>query len=112
MQINGEYVINDVAPVIKGARTMLPIRLIAEAMGAEVAWNAAEQKVTITKDELVIDIFIAQPFATVNGKPVQLDASAFVEQGRTYLPLRFIAENLGAEVVWDAQTQKVTVIGS
>ncbi|MBP3629804.1 MAG: hypothetical protein J6I95_10115 [Anaerotignum sp.] len=112
VQINGEYVINDVAPVIKGARTMLPIRLIAEAMGAEVAWNAAEQKVTITKDELVIDIFIAQPFATVNGKPVQLDASAFVEQGRTYLPLRFIAENLGAEVVWDAQTQKVTVIGS
>lgn len=111
VQVNGEYVVNDVAPILKDARTMLPIRLIAEALGAEVAWNAAEQMVTIEKAELIIEIYIDQPFATVNGEPVQLDASAFVENGRTYLPLRFIAENLGAEVVWDGQTQKVTVIG-
>ena len=111
VQVNGEYVVNDVAPVLKAARTMLPIRLIAEALGADVAWDAAEQKVTITKEELAMEIYIDQPFATVNGEPVQLDASAFIENGRTYLPLRFIAENLGADVTWDAQAQKVTVIG-
>lgn len=105
----GETVVNDVAPVIRNARTLLPIRFVAEALGAEVAWDAPQQKVTITKDDLSIDIFIGSPFALVNGDPVQLDAPAFIENSRTYLPLRFIAENLGAEVAWDQSAQQVTI---
>lgn len=109
-QLNGEYLVNDVAPVIKGERTMLPIRLVAETLGAAVTWNETEQAVAITKDGLEIVIYIGQPFATVNGEPVELDAPAFIESSRTFLPIRFIAENLGAEVIWDgaAQTVKIT----
>ncbi len=103
-------VVNDVAPIIKGERTMLPIRFIAEALGATVDWNEANQLVTITKGETVIEIFIGQPFALVNGEPVQLDAPAFIENDRTYLPLRFVAENLGATVEWDGTTNTVTII--
>ena len=104
-----EYVVNDVAPEIKNDRTMLPIRIIAEALGAKVTWNEAEQKVTITEDDLTIEIFIGQPFATVNGKPVQLDAPAYIANDRTYLPLRFVAENLGATVEWNAADSSVTI---
>lgn len=110
-EVNGEFKVNDVAPILRNDRTMLPIRMIAEALGATVTWNDAEQKVTITKDDMEIVIYIGQAFATVNNTPVALDAPAFIENGRTYLPLRFVAENLGATVTWDAQTQQVTIIG-
>ncbi|MDD5944838.1 MAG: stalk domain-containing protein [Clostridia bacterium] len=108
-EVNGEYVENDVAPVIRNERTMLPVRFVAEALGAEVAWDEAAQKVTITKGETVIEIYINQPFAFVNNEAIELDSPAFIENSRTYLPLRFIVENLGAEVEWDAVSQKVII---
>ena len=109
--IDGEYVVNDVAPTIRNERTVLPIRVIAEALGAAVTWNEAEQTVTIVKGDTTIVLYIGQAFALVNGDPVQLDAPAFIENGRTYLPLRFIMENLGASVVWDGLTKTVTILG-
>lgn len=105
----GTPVINDVAPIARNNRTMLPIRFIAEALGARVDWDAANQKVTIVRDTLVIEIFLGSDVAYVNGQPVQLDSPAFAENNRTYLPLRFVAENLGAVVDWDASTQTVTI---
>lgn len=107
---DGETIVNDAAPVIRDSRTFLPIRVIAEELGADVAWNEAEQKVTITKDGDILEIFINEPFATVNGEPVALDAPAFIENDRTYLPIRFVAENLGAEIVWDGAVQTVTIM--
>ena len=107
---DGETIVNDAAPVIRDSRTFLPIRVIAEELGADVAWNEAEQKVTITKDGDILEIFINEPFATVNGEPVALDAPAFIENDRTYLPIRFVAENLGAEIVWDGAAQTVTIM--
>ena len=104
-----EYVANDVAPVIRNGRTMLPARFVAEALGGTVGWDEAEQKVTIVKDATTLEIFIGEPFAVVNGEPVQLDSPAFIENSRTYLPIRFIAENLGATVAWDAVAQTVTI---
>ena len=110
-QMDGNYAANDVAPIISGDRTFLPIRLIAESLGATVGWDEAEQSVTIVKDGTTIVIYIGQAFATVNGEPVQLDAPAFIANDRTYLPVRFVAENLGATVSWDAETNKVTIVG-
>lgn len=106
----GEYVENDVAPEIVNGRTMLPIRFVVEALGGTIAWDEPAQKVTITMGETVIEIFISQPFATVNGNPVQLDSSAYIAYDRTYLPLRFVAENLSAQVIWDNNAQTVTIL--
>jgi len=111
VMVDGEPVVNDVAPIIRGERTFLPIRLIAEALGATVAWNEADQSVAIVKDGLEIVIYIGQAFALVNGDPVALDEAAFIENSRTYLPLRFIVENLGAAVTWDGVSKTVTVVG-
>ena len=108
-RVFGEVVINDVEPVIRNERTMLPARFVAEALGGSVAWNGAEQKVTITKEDTTLEIYIGKAFAVVNGTPVQLDAPAYVENGRTYLPVRLIAEGLNAAVAWNGETQEITI---
>lgn len=106
----GDPVVNDVAPVIRSDRAMLPIRFVVEALGGTVTWNQAQQSVTCVKGDSTITIYIGHPFALVNGNPVELDAPAFIENDRTYLPIRFVAENLDAAVTWDADTQEVTVV--
>ena len=105
----GKQVVNDVAPIIRNDRTMLPARFVAEALGASVEWDEAAQKVTITKENTVIEITIGSNIAFVNGMEVILDSPAFIENSRTYLPLRFIAENLGAEVEWNQELQQIYI---
>lgn len=105
----GEETKNDVAPIIRNDRTMLPARFVAEALGAKVGWNEEFQRVTITKGDVTIIITIGAKTAIVNGEEVKLDAPAFIENDRTYTPIRFISENLGATVAWDEDTQKVTI---
>ncbi len=105
----GNAVINDVAPVIVNGRTMLPIRFIAEALGATVDWNDAEKKVTIKSDDKEIVIYIGSDTAYINGVAEKLDVKAFIKDNRTYLPLRFISENLGADVQWIAEEKKVVI---
>ena len=105
----GKTVVNDVAPVIVNGRTMLPIRFIAEALGAAVDWNDTEKKVTIKSDDKEIVIYIGSDTAYVDGVAEKLDVEAFIKDSRTYMPLRFISENLGADVQWIAEENKVVV---
>ncbi len=105
----GEAKSNDVAPIIRNDRTMLPIRFIAEALGAEVGWDSENKVVTITNDKITIEITIDKSVAVVNGKEISLDSPAFIEKDRTFLPLRFVSENLGAEVDWVEETKQVVI---
>lgn len=103
----GEAKENDVQPIIRNDRTMLPARFVAENLGAEVSWDAEARVVTVKNDEVEIKITIDSAIATVNGEEVTLDSPAFIENDRTYTPVRFIAESLGSSVDWDAETQTV-----
>ena len=105
----GDKITNDVAPVVKNDRTMLPIRFIAEALGAKVGWNADDQIVTVTKDSTIIVITIGSDKALVNNKQVTLDSVAYIENDRTYLPIRFVTENIGADVKWNGADKTVTI---
>lgn len=107
----GEAKTNDVAPIIRKDRTMLPARFVAEALGAEVSWDEAARKVTIVSADkaTTIVITIDSDKAMVNDKEVKLDSAAFIENDRTYTPIRFISESLGAKVAWDEAAQKVTI---
>ena len=112
--IFGETRINDVAPVIRNERTMLPSRFIAESLGASVEWNEEKQLVTIKgkneKDEdIIILITIGSECSSVNGESIKLDSPAFIENDRTYTPIRFISEQLGASVDWNESEQKITI---
>ena len=105
----GETKSNDVAPIIRNDRTMLPARFVAENLGATVEWDNDTRTVTITKDDIKIVITIDSQTAFVNGAAIILDSPAFIENDRTYTPLRFIAEKLGAEVDWNGDTQTVYI---
>ena len=109
----GESKTNDVAPIIRNDRTMLPARFVAESLGAKVIWDADKKQVTVTgknndKDVEII-ITIDSDKATVNGETIELDSPAFIENDRTYTPIRFIAEQLGATVEWNEADQTVII---
>ncbi len=115
IMINGIESVLDAAPFIDTAsgRTLVPIRAIVEAIDGKIGWEASEQKVTIEKDSISIELWIGKPTAMVNGKEVRIDAekpvSPVIVSGRTFLPLRFVAENLGFKVEWDGATQVITL---
>lgn len=108
-EVFGETVENDVAPVIRADRTMLPARFVAESLGGTIEWNESERKVTVKKGDMTLVITIGSPRAERNGESLLLEAPAFIEDGRTYLPVRLLAESLGAEVTWNEETNEVTI---
>ncbi len=115
VDVGGKLVTNDVAPIIYNDRTMLPARFVAENLGATVGWDAAERKVTITGKHLKtgeaveIHMFIEIKTAYINGEAVKMDTVPFIRNNRTYTPVRFIAEALGATVEWSAKTAQAII---
>ena len=107
--VNGVAKALDAAPIIRQNRTMLPVRFVAENLGASVAWDGATSTATLTSGDIEIKITIGAATATVNGEEKPLDAPAFIENSRTYLPVRFVAEALGAAVAWDGATSTATI---
>lgn len=94
--------------VDEAGRTLVPARFVAEALRATVGWEPATQTVTITQTPTVISLSIGSKHAQVNGRDVELDSSAAISpEGRTMVPLRFIAEALGQKVLWDGETRTV-----
>lgn len=93
----------------ENARTLVPIRFIAEQMGAEVGWDGSINLVTIEKEDVEINLTIGEKRAQVNGVWKAFDTSATLVNARTMVPLRFISETLGAEVEWDGNTRTVYI---
>ena len=100
---------SDVTPIIRDNRTLLPVRFIAENLGMMVEWNEHTREVMLTGNGKIIILTIDSPAAIVNGTSTTLDVSPIIYANRTYLPLRFISENLDKGVDWDAAARKVTV---
>ena len=88
---------------------MLPIRFIAEKLGASVDWVQESQTVIVELEDIKISLVIGENFAMVNNEKIELDSASFVEDGRTFLPIRFVMENLGADVLWQNDTQTVII---
>ena len=109
VMVNGNAVENDVAPFIEKDRTMLPIRFIAETLGAKVEWDNDARQVRIEKDKTVILLTIDSDKAYVNDMAQILDSPAIIKSDRTFLPIRFVAENLGAAVDWNENARQVTI---
>ncbi len=104
----------DIPPIIIEGRTLLPIRWVAEPLGARVEWDGVERKVTIALKDTVIELWIDKNIARVNGFNTLIDPDnpkvvPIIKDGRTMLPVRFIAENLGCKVDWDQDTKTVTI---
>jgi len=112
--VNGASKTLDSPPVIKNSRTLVPIRAIIEALAGTVGWDGAARKATVTLGSTTIELWIGKSVATVNGVSTSIDSTNAkvvpeIINGRTMLPLRFVAENLGATVGWDQNTQTITI---
>ncbi|MBB6732798.1 stalk domain-containing protein [Cohnella zeiphila] len=91
------------------SRTLVPVRFVAETMGAKVGWVAKTATVPIEKDGQKIELTIGKNQAKVNGVDVSFDTKAIVNGGRTFVPLRFVSEVLGAAVTWDGDSSTVFI---
>jgi hypothetical protein len=109
--INGEPAAPlDAPPFISGGRTMVPLRFIAEAFGATVNYDATTKGITITLGDMNITMQIGNTTVMVNGKSYTIDAPPVIVANRTFVPVRFVAEILGATVEYDATTRTVKII--
>ena len=107
--VSGKTVYNDVAPLVVADRTMLPARFVAENLGAVVSWNGDNESVTIEGNNRYIELFVGSNLAKIDGETITLDSTPFIQNGRTYVPVRFISEALGANVEWVEALQQVII---
>lgn len=107
--VAGNSVVTDVPPIIENNRTMLPARFVAEALGATVSWDGATRTATIVGNGVTIQITVDSTTAYINGEAVTLDSPAFIRNNRTYTPVRFIAEALGAKVEWNGTKRQAII---
>lgn len=99
----------DVPPALVNSRTMVPMRKIFEAIGAEIQWDEASSTVTGTKGDKLVRITIGEEKAAINGDIVMLDQPAILVDGRTLVPVRVVSEGLGLNVEWDEATLSVII---
>ncbi|MDD2225230.1 MAG: copper amine oxidase N-terminal domain-containing protein [Candidatus Shapirobacteria bacterium] len=105
---------NDTAPVIINNRTMVPLRLISETLGADVNWNSETNSITVKKDNKEINVQIGSDLMLINDqkstKEITLDSPPVVDQNnRTLVPVRAIAEAFEKSVIWDQATNSIFI---
>lgn len=98
------------APVIRNGSTLVPLRFIAETLGIMPSWDAVFSIVDMNIGGHQVRLQIGVRYAGVDGKRVSLDTAPVIIGGVTMVPLRFVSETMGADVMWDAGTRTVTVI--
>ncbi len=121
--ISGQEIDTDVTPIIQNGRTLLPARYVTEPFGGQVFWDGEKRKVTCklvapdnaeTEDykENIVELWIGKSTARLNGIEVQIDPNnpkivPTIINDRTMVPMRFLAESLGCEVEWIADTKEI-----
>ncbi|QIB27932.1 copper amine oxidase N-terminal domain-containing protein [Caloranaerobacter azorensis] len=114
VKVNGKEIEFEQPPVIKNGRTLVPLRKIFEALGISVEWDSETRTVFAFKGSIVISIEIGSKTAMIQDEEdieteVELDVPAQIIESRTFVPVRFIAESIGAEVKWDGDIRTVII---
>lgn len=109
VKINGQQIAFDVPPQLINGRTMVPLRAIFEALGANVQWYQDLQLISSVKGDTVISLKINDTKMEVNSDTIILDTPACLVNGRTLVPVRAISEAFGATVNWDGTTNTVSI---
>ena len=107
--IDNRYMNFDEDPIIEDGRTIVPVRSIFESINASVMWFEDTQTVLINSSDTEILLQIDNKNAYVNKTRVELEVPARIINGRTFVPIRFISESIGAYVGWDGNTRTVII---
>lgn len=107
--IDTKPLVMDVKPSVINGRTMVPMRSIFEALGADVTWDNATKGITATKENKTVNLYLENKTAYIDGIAKTLDAAPVSLNGRTMVPARFVAEAMGCTVIWNEATQTVSI---
>lgn len=97
----------DVPPVIRDGNAFIPLRAVSESFGAAVDWDEETMTATVSTEYGTIECTIGNAVAYLNGEPVMLEKAPELIAERTFVPLRFLAESIGLEVVWNEKTKTI-----
>ncbi|MFD0959294.1 copper amine oxidase N-terminal domain-containing protein [Paenibacillus chungangensis] len=110
--IAGQLAQLQTAPIVNNGTTLVPLRFIAEAVGAEVDWDGDERKVTLQLNGQTIVLYIDSKTAIINGRSITLLTEPIIQNGTTLVPVRFISENFDMTVEYDPELRQITITGN
>ncbi len=98
------------APLTIAGRTMVPIRSVVEAMGGTVEWDGASQKITLKARGNTVEMWMGKTDIRINGVAKKMDVAPASKNSRTFVPVRFAAENLNCKVDWINSTKEAIIV--
>jgi len=107
--IDDRVLIAQPPPLVQGGRVLLPMRAVFQALGATVQYDGAHHAVVAKRGGREVFLPIGATFAFVGGRRVDLDVGSVVREGRAFVPLRFVAQALGASVDYVAGANQVVI---
>lgn len=110
--IDGKALVLSQPPISESGRILVPMRAIFEGLGAQVHWDPKTQTATGIKGDITVVLAVGSTSALVNNKTITLDVPAKIVNSSTLVPARFVAESLGASVVWDGANNLVKIISN
>jgi len=105
--VNGQAVKLDVPPQLIEDRTMVPLRFVAEALGAKLDWDGTAKRITFTSGGRKVILWVGKKAAEVDGAESALDVAPTIVADRTMVPLRFVSERMGAKLLWNAADKTI-----
>lgn len=102
------------APQVIGGTTYIPAKFVVEPLGGDTSWNSQDKSISVILNGITIHMNIGKNKASIDGKSVQIDpknpkVAPVIVGGRTMVPMRFLAENLGCKLDFDSNTKKITI---
>ncbi len=109
VKVNGNEINTNVSPQIIDGRTMIPVRDIFEAVGAQVEWDSETKTISSSKGSKSVSMSIGSNVMYVDGEMVTMDTAPQIIDGRTVAPARYVAEAFGYNVEWDGENKIVII---
>jgi len=107
--INGKVLDNASAVIING-RVLVPYRAVGNALACDISWDNDTRTVKVKRNKTILQLVVDSNTTYLNGKILTLDVPSKIINDRLYLPLRLVAESLGAKVLWEAPKSTVAII--
>ena len=111
LEIDGTVIRTEVPPTVIGGRTMVPVRDIFEACGANITWDPATKKITGSKGGKNVVMQVGSNKLYMNSSVATMDCTPVIIEGRTLAPARYVALGFGGTTQWDALNKVVVITG-
>lgn len=108
--VNGNFVKTEETAILREGTVYAPVRFLSELFGMEVLWDGELQSISMTGQDKEVLFIIGQNLAIAEEEVVELSSTPFVKEGKSYLPLRFLAEQLGVIPLWNQEVYDVELV--